>query len=94
MARPPRIEFPGALYHLTARGNAQAAIFLDDLDLSEFLSILGDIVERSNWICHAQCLIGNHCHLLIETLEGEEPFLKRLLPYLKEKTALTEIPRV
>ena len=70
MTRPLRIEFPGALYHLTARGNARAAIFLNDLDRGEFLSILGDIVERYNWICHAYCLMDNHYHLLIETPDG------------------------
>jgi len=70
MTRPLRIEFPGALYHLTARGNARAAIFLDDLDRREFLSILGDVVERYHWICHAYCLMGNHYHLLIETPDG------------------------
>ncbi len=70
MSRPLRIEFPGALYHVTSRGNVRATIFLDDLDRSEFLSILADIVERSNWICHAYCLMGNHYHLLVETPEG------------------------
>ena len=67
MARPLRLEFPGALYHLTARGNGRAAIFLDDFDRRAFLSILGDVVERYNWICHAYCLMNNHYHLLIET---------------------------
>lgn len=70
MTRPLRIEFPGALYHLTARGNGRAAIFLDDFDTGVFLSILGDLVERHNWICHAYCLMGNHYHLLIETPDG------------------------
>ena len=67
MARPLRLEFPGALYHLTARGNGRAAIFLNDSDRRAFLSILGDVVERYNWICHAYCLMNNHYHLLIET---------------------------
>jgi len=53
MTRPLRIEFPGALYDLTVRGNARAAIFLDDLDPRELLSILGDVVERYPRICHA-----------------------------------------
>jgi len=67
MTRPLRIEFSGALYHLTARGNGRAAIFLDDSDRHLYLSVLGDVVERYNWICHAYCLMGNHYHLLIET---------------------------
>ena len=67
MARPLRIEYPGALYHLTARGNARTPIFLDDEDKSLFLAILGDLVERYNWCCHGYCLMDNHYHLLIET---------------------------
>ena len=70
MARPLRLEFPGALYHLTARGNGRAAIFLDDSDRRAFLSILEDVVERYNWICHGYCLMGTHYHLLIETPDG------------------------
>ncbi len=70
MTRPLRIEFPGALYHLTARGNGRAAIFLDDADRETFLSVLGDVVERYNWICHAYCLMDNHYHLLMETPDG------------------------
>ena len=67
MSRPLRIQFPGAVYHLTARGNNRSAIFLDDHDRGVFLDRLGDLVERYNWICHAYCLMGNHYHLLIET---------------------------
>ena len=67
MARPLRIEYPGAVYHLTARGNARGAIFLDNDDKNQFLAILGDLVERYNWFCHGYCLMDNHYHLLIET---------------------------
>lgn len=67
MARPLRLEFPGAIYHVTARGNAQAAIFLDDHDRDRFLTILARVVSRYEWLCHAYCLMGNHYHLLIET---------------------------
>jgi REP-associated tyrosine transposase len=70
MARPLRIEFPGAIYHLTARGNGRAEIFLDDFDREAFLCVLGDVVGRYNWICHAYCLMGNHYHILIETPDG------------------------
>lgn len=70
MARPLRIEFPGAVYHVTSRGNARADIFDDDSDRQRFLSILGQVVKRFNWLCHAYCLMGNHYHLLIETPEG------------------------
>jgi putative transposase len=67
MARPLRIEFPGALYHVTSRGNARAPIFLEDSDRYSFLDILGDVVGRYRWLCHAYCLMTNHYHLLVET---------------------------
>lgn len=67
MARPLRIEFPGANYHVTSRGNAQASIFLDDIDRSTFLAVLGLTMRRFNVICHAYCLMTNHFHLLLET---------------------------
>lgn len=70
MARPLRIEYPGALYHVTARGNARETIFKDDADRKTFLVVLGKIIERYNWRCHAYCLMGNHYHLLIETPDG------------------------
>ena len=70
MARPLRLEFPGALYHVTARGNARHAIFFDDADRELFLGCLGDVIGRCGWICHAYCLMENHYHLLIETPEG------------------------
>lgn len=70
MARPLRIEFPGAVYHVTSRGNARTDIFEADSDREMFLKILGQVVRRFNWLCHTFCLMGNHYHLLIETPEG------------------------
>jgi REP element-mobilizing transposase RayT len=70
MVRPLRIEFPGAAYHVTSRGNAKQDIFIDDEDRGSFLDLLSIVVERFNWLCHAYCLMGNHYHLLIETLDG------------------------
>ncbi|OPY91708.1 MAG: Transposase IS200 like protein [Syntrophus sp. PtaU1.Bin208] len=70
MARPLRIEYPGALYHVTSRGNARQNIYLDDHDCRVFLDILGLVVQRFRWLCHAYCLMPNHYHLLIETPEG------------------------
>ena len=67
MARPLRIEYPGAVYHVTSRGNARKKIFSDDRDRKIFLFILGTIVKRYNWLCHAYCLMDNHYHLMIET---------------------------
>lgn len=67
MTRPLRIEFPGALYHVTSRGNVRRKIFLDDEDRQAFLDTVAWVVERFGWICHAYCLMDNHFHLLIET---------------------------
>jgi len=70
MARPLRVEFPGGLYHVTARGNGRLAIFVDDSDRERFLSVLASIVARYHVLCHAFCLMGNHYHLLLETPEA------------------------
>lgn len=67
MSRPLRLEFPGAIYHITARGNAQGAIFLDDEDRVLFFAVLAEAIARFGWLCHAYCLMDNHYHLLIET---------------------------
>jgi len=71
MARPLRLEFEGALYHITSCGNARESIFLDNGDRARFLEILGDVVDRFGWICHAYCLMTNHYHLLIETPDAD-----------------------
>ena len=70
MTRPLRLEFPGAVYHVTSRGNARQAIFLDKDDRESFLRILSSVVARFNWLCHAYCLMETHYHLLVETVEG------------------------
>jgi len=67
MARPLRLEFAGALYHVTARGDRREPIHEDDADRSAFLDIFGTVVEDFNWVAHAYCLMGNHYHLLVET---------------------------
>jgi REP element-mobilizing transposase RayT len=69
MARPLRLEFAGALYHVTARGNEQRSIFLGDADgdRAAYLAVLGATCERFNWLVHAYCLMTNHYHLLVET---------------------------
>ena len=67
MARPLRIEYPNAVYHVTSRGNARNKIFLSDQDRENFLFVLGSVIKRFNWLCHAYCLMDNHYHLMIET---------------------------
>ncbi len=70
MARPLRIQYPGALYHITARGNRKEEIFLGSPDLYQFLQILEKVVKKYSWVCHAYCLMKNHYHLLVETPIG------------------------
>jgi len=67
MARPIRIEFSSALYHVTSRGDRREAIYEDDADRAKFLDVLGQVATDFNWICHAYCLMTNHYHLVIET---------------------------
>ena len=70
MARPLRIEYDGALYHVTSRGNERKAIFKTDRDRKLFLDTLAQVNKRFHWICHAYCLMDNHYHLVIETPDG------------------------
>jgi len=67
MARPLRLQFPGAIYHVTARGNDRRPIFEDDDDCARFLVVLDATVARYRVLCHAYCLMGNHYHLLFQT---------------------------
>ncbi|HBZ30911.1 MAG TPA: addiction module toxin RelE, partial [Nitrosomonas nitrosa] len=59
-----------ALYHVTSRGDRRENIYEDDDDRLKFLEILGMVVTDYNWLCHGYCLMDNHYHLIIETLEG------------------------
>ena len=70
MPRQPRIEFPGAIYHVLARGNRRAEIFSDDRDRARFLKSLGDTCVRLGWEVRAWVLMGNHYHLALHTPEA------------------------
>jgi putative transposase len=70
MARPLRLEFAGALYHVTARGDRREDIFIDEADRERFLAVLAEVESDFNWALHAYCLMDNHYHLLIETPDG------------------------
>jgi REP element-mobilizing transposase RayT len=69
MARPLRLEYHGALYHLTARGDRQEPIYEDDGDYLAFIDLLAKEVMQQAWVLYAFCLMGNHYHLLLETPE-------------------------
>lgn len=70
MGRPLRIEYPGALYHITSRGNEKRDIFLDNNDRIKFLDILEDYHERHGILIHSYVLMDNHYHLILETPKG------------------------
>jgi putative transposase len=70
MTRPLRIEIPGALYHITARGNRLHPIYRDDTDRRIWLEVLSLVCERFHFVVHAYCQMTNHYHAMIETVEG------------------------
>ena len=70
MARPLRISYPGALYHVTARGNEKKDIYKNDRDRKKFLEYLKSATERYGARIHVYCLMSNHYHLLLETPDG------------------------
>ncbi|CAN5493962.1 hypothetical protein BH23VER1_BH23VER1_24090 [soil metagenome] len=70
MPRQVRIEFPGAVYHVVARGDRREPIFLDEGDHGFFLATLAKACERTGWLVHAYALIRNHYHLVVETPEA------------------------
>ncbi len=71
MARPLRVEWPGALYHVTSRGDRREPIVEDDVDRQTWVAVLGEACERFGWRVHAWCLMTNHYHLLLETPQGQ-----------------------
>lgn len=79
MARPLRLEFAGALYHITSRGNERRPIFRDDIDREMFLTFLAEAVMRFGWSLTAYVLMTNHFHLTIQT---PEPNLSRGMQWL------------
>ena len=70
MARKPRVEYEGAIYHVMSRGDRREAIFRDDTDRKQFLRSLGEVCGRTGWRVHAYVLMSNHYHLLLETPQG------------------------
>ncbi len=77
MARPLRINFPGAFYHITSRGNERKNIFKSKRDREKFLEYFESAVLRYDAVIHAYCLMDNHYHLLLETPSGNLPQIMR-----------------
>lgn len=67
MARPIRVEYANAVYHVTARGNERKAIYRDDADRLRFLETVEEAVARFGVVIHSHCLMPNHYHLLLQT---------------------------
>jgi REP element-mobilizing transposase RayT len=77
MARTQRIEYEGAVYHVTARGNERREIFRDDADREYFLRVLGESVGRFEVRLYLFCLMANHLHLVVEgEYRGRTPFAR------------------
>lgn len=70
MARPLRIEFEGAWYHVMNRGAARQGVFVSDDHRHRFLELLGDLASRFEIETHSYCLMTNHYHLLLHTPHG------------------------
>ena len=73
MARPKRLLYENAVYHITSRGNERQKIVLDDRDRFIFLEVLAEAIEEHKVLCHAWVLMDNHYHLLVETPEKNLP---------------------
>jgi putative transposase len=70
MTRPLRIEFAGALYHVTSRGDRRGEIYRDESDRIAWLAVLAETCYRYNFVVHSFCQMTNHYHLLVETIDG------------------------
>jgi putative transposase len=79
MSRPLRIEFPGAIYHLTSRGDRREPIYVDDDDRRAWLSALAHAVKRFDAHVLAYCLMGNHYHVVLHTRQPNLSMLMRQL---------------
>jgi REP element-mobilizing transposase RayT len=79
MARAPRLEYPGALYHVTVRGVRQDDIFCDDRDRTAFLATLTWALQKFDAHAFALCLMGNHFHVVLQTRQAN---LSRLMQRL------------
>ena len=66
MSRPPRIEFPGACYHVTGKALVKRKSFVDKIDYNAFLNVLDSVVSRFGWLVHSYALLEDHYHLVVE----------------------------
>lgn len=71
MSRRRRVQYPGAVYHVMARGNRKASIFDDDIDRARFLYLLGQVADRYEFLVYGVCLMDNHYHVIGATPRGQ-----------------------
>ncbi len=86
VARAPRIEFAGAVYHVMNRGDHLEPIFRDEVDRGVFMMTLAETAGSAGWAVHSFVLMGNHYHLLIET---QRPTLVKGMQYLNSKLGVS-----
>ena len=93
MARPLRIEFPGAIYHVMSRRNARQTVFRDDSDYQRLIKGLETVVGRLGWDLLRFVLMPNHFHLLVRT---PRPNLSRGMQHLipSPGNSLAPVPRI
>ncbi|WP_201715992.1 REP-associated tyrosine transposase [Rossellomorea arthrocnemi] len=84
MPRKPRVWYPGAMYHVTARGNRKNNLFRDRKDYQFYLTLLQKANEKLPFILHSYCLMPNHIHLIIETIEDP---LSQIIHYVHSNYA-------
>jgi len=77
MSRPLRIEFPGALYHVTARGDRREDIFVDDTDRARLLAVVAQGLMRFDARLLSYCLMSNHYHFVVHTQAANLSLLMR-----------------
>ena len=70
MPRKPRVEYPGAIYHVMSRANGKGKIFETDVDRQDFIKTLAEACDKTGFEIHAYCLMSNHFHLVVETPNG------------------------
>ncbi|WP_251548659.1 transposase [Neobacillus muris] len=81
MARRRRVWFPGAMYHVTSRGNRKSDIFLDDEDFRTYLNMLEEVRSVYLFHLHSYCLMTNHVHLLLETVDHPLTEIMKMLNF-------------
>jgi putative transposase len=84
MSRPPRPQIPNGLYHVTVRGVRRTTLFHESADCRALLQMLGAVVKRYVWECYGYCLMPNHFHLLVRTVE---PTISLGMQYLNSRFA-------